>query len=60
MKTKDGKEVKVPKWLQAGRGADYDPIAERNFKLRGQSFGAASAVKKIDPAEYQKNKGRPN
>lgn len=49
---------KAPRWIRDIAAARFDPIGERahrDHKLG--SFGAASDVRHIDPAEYLKGKG---
>ncbi|MBY3361256.1 hypothetical protein HFN97_26140 [Rhizobium laguerreae] len=45
--------AKAPSWVRSVAAAKFDPAGERNYRdHRLGTFGAASEVKRIDPATY--------
>lgn len=45
--------AKAPAWLRTGAAATFDPHGKRVFReWQLGTFGAASPVRKIDPADY--------
>jgi hypothetical protein len=51
--------AKAPGWVRSVAAVKFDPAAERSFRdQKLGTFGPASAVKKIDPAEYLAAKAR--
>lgn len=51
--------AKAPGWVRGVAAAKFDPAGERNFRdHKLGTFGAASEVKRIDPAEYLAAKAR--
>ncbi|NDK52945.1 hypothetical protein [Rhizobium laguerreae] len=45
--------AKTPGWVRSVAAAKFDPAGERNYRdHRLGTFGAASEVKRIDPATY--------
>lgn len=45
--------AKAPGWVRSVAAAKFDPAGERNYRdHRLGTFGAASEVKRIDPATY--------
>jgi hypothetical protein len=45
--------AKAPGWLRTGAAANFDPNADRVYRdYKLGTFGAASPVRKIDPAVY--------
>lgn len=52
--------AKAPVWLRTGAAAKFDPAGERRFRdQKLGSFGAASEVKRIDPATYEAERKSP-
>jgi hypothetical protein len=51
--------AKAPSWVRSVAAAKFDPAAERVYRdHKLGTFGAASPVKRIDPAEYLAAKAR--
>ncbi|MGE7367887.1 hypothetical protein ACQKKX_02300 [Neorhizobium sp. NPDC001467] len=51
--------AKAPNWVRSVAAANFDPAGERAYRdHKLGTFGAASAVKRIDPAEYLAAKAR--
>jgi hypothetical protein len=51
--------AKAPGWVRTVAAIKFDPAGERQFRdQRLGTFGAASEVKRIDPAEYLAAKAR--
>ncbi|TIP06638.1 MAG: hypothetical protein E5X72_00030 [Mesorhizobium sp.] len=49
--------AKAPKWLRTGAAATFDPQGNRAYReWQLGTFGAASPVRRVDPAEYLKGK----
>ncbi|OWK26278.1 hypothetical protein AJ87_02810 [Rhizobium yanglingense] len=45
--------AKAPGWLRTVAAKTFDPVGERKYRdYRLGTFGAASEVKRIDPAIY--------
>ncbi|PWI54468.1 hypothetical protein B5K03_09845 [Rhizobium phaseoli] len=51
--------AKAPGWVRSAAAAKFDPAGERSYRdHRIGTFGAASKVKRIDPAMYLAEKAR--
>jgi hypothetical protein len=52
---------KAPTWVRTIAATKFDPNAERSFRdSKLGTFGPASEVRRIDPAEYLKEKDKSN
>lgn len=52
--------AKAPRWIRDGAAAIFDPHGRRQHREQQLgTFGAASGVRRIDPAEYLASKEEP-
>lgn len=51
--------AKAPNWVRTVAASKFDPTADRAYRNKKLgTFGAASPVRRIDPAEYMAEKSK--